>query len=152
MKRQKCNPARSCSPGNAAACEFGKVAPDDLAATTGGLHGEREEHETPLQERDGRARCNGETLESPLDDDSGNVAVFALADYVDAMRKVVCYENYESATRSVLVLVWVVLVCLPGKEGSLPLGLCWSSSVWERWLCHSVCAARSELVLACLRA
>jgi hypothetical protein len=59
--------------------------------------------------------------------------------------------NYESATRSVLVLVWVVLVCLPGKEGSatrsvlvlvwfiplssLPLGLClsWSGWSWSAW-------------------
>ena len=89
MKRQKRNLARSCSlKENAdAACEFDNAAPDDLVTTTGGLHGEREEHEPPLQERSGD-HCNGETLETPLDDDSGNVAVFALADYVDTMKKV----------------------------------------------------------------
>jgi len=89
MKRQKRNldRSRSLRENADAACEFDKAAPDDLVAITRGLHGEGEEHETPLQERSGD-HCNGETLETPLDDDSGNVAVFALADYVDAMKKV----------------------------------------------------------------
>jgi hypothetical protein len=53
--------------------------------------------------------------------------------------------NYESATRSVLVLVWVVLVCLPGKEGSAT-----RSVLVLVWFIPLSSATRSVLVLVWL--
>ena len=74
--------------------------------------------------------------------------------------QVLVCAGWVLVTWSVLVLVaWSALVMVGGKahpaslgKRAPPLGLCWSWSAWESWLCHSVCAPRSELVLVCLRA